>query len=108
VVSGWGGWKFRAGGAVIELAKQERIAGMRAEAVPWRCHRSLIADALVGRGIEVRGAHSAADCARVYLPYVGGGPRVTELDRGRGTIATKDNRRQKIRCGEGFQSFPLC
>jgi uncharacterized protein (DUF488 family) len=25
---------------------------MCAEAVPWRCHRSLIADALVVRGIE--------------------------------------------------------
>ena len=27
---------------------------MCAEAVPWRCHRSLIADALTVRGIEVR------------------------------------------------------
>jgi uncharacterized protein (DUF488 family) len=27
---------------------------MCAEAVPWRCHRSLIADALVSRGWEVR------------------------------------------------------
>jgi len=26
---------------------------MCAEAVPWRCHRSLIADALVIRGFEV-------------------------------------------------------
>ena len=26
---------------------------MCAEAVPWRCHRQLIADALVSRGIEV-------------------------------------------------------
>jgi hypothetical protein len=26
---------------------------MCAEAVPWRCHRSLIADALVARGVEV-------------------------------------------------------
>jgi hypothetical protein len=30
---------------LIQLAKQERIAIMCAEAVPWRCHRSLIADA---------------------------------------------------------------
>jgi uncharacterized protein (DUF488 family) len=36
---------------LIQLAKQERIAIMCAEAVPWRCHRSLIADALVARGI---------------------------------------------------------
>jgi uncharacterized protein (DUF488 family) len=39
---------------LIELARQERIAVMCAEAVPWRCHRSLIADALSVRGIEVR------------------------------------------------------
>ena len=36
----------------IELAKRERVVLMCAEAVPWRCHRSLIADALVVRGIE--------------------------------------------------------
>ena len=32
---------------------------MCAEAVPWRCHRSLIADALLARGIEVREITSA-------------------------------------------------
>ncbi len=37
---------------LIQLAKQERIALMCAEAVPWRCHRSLIADALLVRGIR--------------------------------------------------------
>jgi uncharacterized protein (DUF488 family) len=37
---------------LIRLAKQERIAIMCAEAVPWRCHRSLIADALLVRGIH--------------------------------------------------------
>lgn len=31
-----------------------RVVIMCAEAVPWRCHRSLIADALVARGWEVR------------------------------------------------------
>jgi uncharacterized protein (DUF488 family) len=44
---------------LIELARQERIAVMCAEAVPWRCHRSLIADALLVRGIEVREINSA-------------------------------------------------
>ena len=39
--------------SVIEMANSERIALMCAEAVPWRCHRSLIADALVARGIDV-------------------------------------------------------
>jgi uncharacterized protein (DUF488 family) len=37
---------------LVRLAKQERIAIMCAEAVPWRCHRSLIADALLVRGIR--------------------------------------------------------
>jgi uncharacterized protein (DUF488 family) len=35
----------------IELAKREQVVLMCAEAVPWRCHRSLIADALVARGV---------------------------------------------------------
>ena len=39
---------------LIELARLERTVIMCAEAVPWRCHRSLIADALLARGIEVR------------------------------------------------------
>ena len=38
---------------LIKLAKQKRSALMCAEAVPWRCHRSLIADALTMRGIRV-------------------------------------------------------
>jgi len=37
---------------LIRLAEHERIAIMCAEAVPWRCHRSLIADALLVRGIR--------------------------------------------------------
>ena len=38
---------------LVELAKKEQVAAMCAEAVPWRCHRSLIADALLVRGIAV-------------------------------------------------------
>jgi uncharacterized protein (DUF488 family) len=37
----------------LELAAAHRVALMCAEAVPWRCHRSLLADALIARGIEV-------------------------------------------------------
>jgi uncharacterized protein (DUF488 family) len=37
---------------LIRLANQDRIALMCAEAVSWRCHRSLIADALLVRGIR--------------------------------------------------------
>lgn len=38
---------------VAQLAGRERCALMCAEAVPWRCHRSLIADALTVRGVRV-------------------------------------------------------
>jgi len=44
----------------IELAKLGPTALMCAEAVPWRCHRSLVADALVVRGIRVLEIVSAA------------------------------------------------
>jgi len=37
-----------------EVAASWRTAIMCAEAVPWRCHRSLIADALTMLGVEVR------------------------------------------------------
>ncbi len=38
---------------VAALAATTRCALMCAEAVPWRCHRSLVADALLVRGIQV-------------------------------------------------------
>jgi len=58
---------------VIRLANQARIVLMCAEAVPWRCHRSLIADALLVRGIRTedimsvtrRQAHTLTPFARV-------------------------------------------
>jgi uncharacterized protein (DUF488 family) len=43
--------------ALKELMAESRLqptAIMCAEAVPWRCHRSLIADALVSRGWDIR------------------------------------------------------
>ena len=39
--------------ALVALGMRERVAIMCAEAVWWRCHRSLIADALVARGEPV-------------------------------------------------------
>ena len=46
--------EFRKGiDRLVELAGQRRTAIMCAEAVPWRCHRSLIGDALVVRGVQV-------------------------------------------------------
>lgn len=38
---------------LIHHSRERVTAIMCAEAVPWRCHRSLVADALVVRGIEV-------------------------------------------------------
>ena len=38
---------------LLELAVHDRVALMCAEAVPWRCHRSLIADALMVHGVGV-------------------------------------------------------
>jgi len=59
---------------LIKLAKQKRSALMCAEAVPWRCHRSLIADSLVARGIRVAGiisgkhsqAHALTSFAHIH------------------------------------------
>lgn len=45
---------------LIELAGRKQVALMCAEAVPWRCHRSLIGDALTVRGIPVEDIISAA------------------------------------------------
>jgi len=38
---------------LIALGRDKRTVIMCAEAVPWRCHRSLVADALSVRGISV-------------------------------------------------------
>jgi len=48
------GPEFRDGlAALLGLAAGYHAAVMCAEAVPWRCHRQLIADVLVARGVEV-------------------------------------------------------
>jgi uncharacterized protein (DUF488 family) len=38
---------------LVDEARSSRLAMMCAEAVPWRCHRSLVADALNARGMQV-------------------------------------------------------
>lgn len=46
--------EFREGlGELERVARERRTAMMCSEAVPWRCHRRLIADALIVRGWEV-------------------------------------------------------
>jgi uncharacterized protein (DUF488 family) len=44
---------------LIDVAQKKRTAIMCAEAVPWKCHRSLISDALLVRGITVMDIMSA-------------------------------------------------
>ena len=50
-----------------ELGAAKRTAVMCAEAVPWRCHRSLIADALTVAGEEVRHITGKGEPARHTL-----------------------------------------
>lgn len=40
-------------GDLITRAANSRTVMMCAEAVPWRCHRSLVGDALLVRGVQV-------------------------------------------------------
>ena len=55
---------------LIDLAAASPTAIMCAEAVPWRCHRSLIADALAARGIPVEHIFSATSRKpHTYTPF---------------------------------------
>ena len=65
---------------VLARADELRTVIMCAEAVPWRCHRQLIADALVARGITVRHIITSAGAAEHELhdeAHVTAGGRVT-------------------------------
>jgi uncharacterized protein (DUF488 family) len=53
--------------ALIQVARCEKTAIMCAEAVPWRCHRSLIADAMILKYWEVRDILTAALPAKHHL-----------------------------------------
>jgi uncharacterized protein (DUF488 family) len=53
--------------ALMKIADQKKTAIMCAEAVPWRCHRSLIADALVKEGWVVRNIMTTTSAPRHRL-----------------------------------------
>jgi len=56
--------------SLIELADPAPTVIMCAEAVPWRCHRSLIADALAARGIDVEHIFTATSRKpHTYTPF---------------------------------------
>jgi uncharacterized protein (DUF488 family) len=76
--------------ALLRQTGQDRVAIMCAEAVPWRCHRSLVSDALEARGVAVehilsatrRQPHQLTSFARVAGTRVTypGPPENRELD----------------------------
>jgi uncharacterized protein (DUF488 family) len=66
--------------ALIAAAAVTRTAVMCAEAVPWRCHRSLIADALVARGVEVRHILAAAASPSPHALTAGARVREARVD----------------------------
>jgi len=53
--------------ALIESAGRQRTVIMCAEAVPWRCHRSLVADALLARGVDAQEITSPTSTRRHRL-----------------------------------------
>jgi uncharacterized protein (DUF488 family) len=73
----------------LQLAGRQRLALMCAEALPWRCHRSLIADALLIRGIPVehimsltnRRPHTLTPFAQVRGTHVIYPPAETLVER---------------------------
>ncbi len=52
---------------IIALARETCLALMCAEALPWRCHRSLISDALVVRHVKVEHIISVTSCLNHQL-----------------------------------------
>jgi uncharacterized protein (DUF488 family) len=64
---------------LVALAAESTVAVMCAEAVPWRCHRSLIGDALIVRGVAVDDILSATNVrAHTLTPFaVVTGARIT-------------------------------
>ena len=91
--------EFRAAIArLLHLAGERPTAVMCAEAVPWRCHRQLIADALVARGIAVRhvlGPRATSEHALTAFARVAG-ERVV-YDRGQLDLATASGVRRDRR-----------
>jgi hypothetical protein len=85
---------------LVACSENNVTAIMCAEALPWRCHRSLVADALIARGIAVQHlmsvtkalTHAMPDFARTY------GTRVTYPLQGEKSIMQK-----KFKVGDHVQ-----
>ena len=78
--------------SLVELSRKKRTAIMCAEAVPWRCHRSLIGDALLVRGVQVEDILSATSRRpHEMTPFA----RVQGLELTYPAIKTKENAVQR-------------
>jgi uncharacterized protein (DUF488 family) len=64
---------------LLRMAGEEPVAIMCAESVPWRCHRSLIADALAARGLPV---------AHIIGEKPAGPHKITPFAKIEGTVVT--------------------
>lgn len=88
---------------LIQLAKKERISLMCAEAVPWRCHRSLIADALLIRGIYTedimsltnRQVHKLTPFAKIHGVKITYPPEMTGSEQGNKQTSHRGKRGEK-------------
>ena len=63
---------------LLGLAGERRVACMCAEALPWRCHRLLIANTLAARGVTVRHIMGDGDAEPHELGRWGATPRVAD------------------------------
>ena len=80
--------EFQAGiDRLLALAQRKRTAVMCSEAVWWRCHRSLIADYLKVRGVDVR--HILSETKIEEHPYTS----AARIQKGRLTYAAPTTRR---------------
>jgi len=88
---------------LIETAGGEHLAMMCAEALPWRCHRSLVADALLVRGIPVedimsatrRQAHRLTPFARVRGTHLTYPVEAAPASKATGKTASTSARRRR-------------
>ena len=98
---------------LIQAAKREQVAIMCAEAVPWRCHRSLIGDALEVHGIAVEDimsenrlqAHELTSFARVKGAHVTY-PTPDETSKPKAKTITLQAKRPPNRCTDPHLRTP--
>ncbi len=71
---------------LVDRARERRTAILCAEAVPWRCHRGLLSDALVARGVRVvhiLGSGQVQDHALTPFAKIQGGRPTYPAPRGK-------------------------